>query len=55
VHGRDEVVVIAADEYRRLKGEITGESLVKALQSSPYREIDLTPDRSAMKVRGVEV
>jgi len=55
VHGRDEVVVIAADDYRRLKGEMTGESLIKALQSSPHREIDLTPARSAMKVRGVEV
>ena len=25
VHGRDEVVVIAAEEFRRLKGELTGE------------------------------
>ncbi len=55
VHGREEVVVITVDDYRRLKGEATGHALVKALQSSPHREIDLTPERSAMKVRGVAV
>ena len=55
VHGRDEVVVIAAEEFRRLKGEKTGQSLIKALQASPRREIDLTPTRSAMVVRGIEV
>ena len=41
VHGRDEVVVISADEFRRLKGERTGASLVAAMQASPYRDIDL--------------
>jgi prevent-host-death family protein len=55
VHGRDEVVVIAAEDFRRLKGEKTGQALIKALQASPCREIDLTPARSAMVVRGVAV
>jgi hypothetical protein len=55
VHGRDEVVVIAAEDFRRLKGEKTGQALVKALQASPRRDIDLTPARSAMTVRGVVV
>ena len=55
VHGRDEVVVIAAEEFRRLKGEKTGQALIKAIQASPRREIDLTPARSAMSVRGVKV
>ncbi len=55
VHGRDEVVVIAAEEFRRLKGEKTGQALIEAIQSSPRREIDLTPARSAMTVRGVTV
>jgi hypothetical protein len=53
VHGRDEVVVIAAEEFRRLKGDHTGKSLIGAMQSSPYREIDIEPRRSRMRVRDV--
>ena len=53
VHGRDEVVVIAAEEFRRLNGDKTGRSLIRAIQSSPRRDIDLTPSRSTMPVRGV--
>ena len=53
VHGRDEVVVIAAEEFRRLKGDLTGEALVAAMQSSPYREIDIEPGRSRLPVRDV--
>ena len=45
MHGRDEVVVIAADEFRRLKGERTGEALIAAMQSSPYRDLDIEPSR----------
>jgi prevent-host-death family protein len=55
VHGRDEVVVIAAEDFRRLKGEKTGQALIKALQASPCRETGFTPARSAMVVRGVAV
>lgn len=55
VHGRDAVVVIAAEDFRRLKGDRTGRDLIKALQASPRREIDLAPARSAMPVRGVTV
>ena len=53
VHGRDEVVVIAAEEFRRLKGEITGEALVAVMQSSPYPEIDIEPRRSRLPVRDI--
>ncbi|MGO9848658.1 MAG: type II toxin-antitoxin system Phd/YefM family antitoxin, partial [Methylocella sp.] len=35
VHGRAEVVVIAAEEFRRLKGAATGQALIDALQASP--------------------
>ena len=42
VHGRDEVVVIAVEDYRRLQGQQTGRALVEALQASPHPEIDLT-------------
>src|ERR1700686_1042514 len=53
VHGRDEVVVIAAEEFRRLKGDLTGRALIAAMQASPHRDIDLEPRRTAMPVREV--
>ena len=53
MHGRDEVVVIAAEEFRRLKGDATGRTLLEAMQASPYREIDIDQERSVMPVRDV--
>jgi prevent-host-death family protein len=53
VHGRDEVVVISAEEFRRLKGDLTGASLIAAMQASPHRDIELEPGRSPMPVREV--
>lgn len=53
VHGRDEVVVIAAEEFRRLKGRVTGKALVEALQASPCRDIEIGPGRSPLPVRDV--
>jgi len=53
VHGRDEVVVIAAEEFRRLKGDPSGEALIGAMQASPHRDVDIEPRRAAMPVRGV--
>src|ERR1700722_3305442 len=55
VHGRDEVVVIAAEEFRRLKGEVTGKALIAAMQASPHREIDLAPERLGLPVRDVSL
>ena len=57
LHGRDEVVVVDADEFRRLKGARTGELLVRAMQASPHREIEIEiePRRSAMPVRAVKL
>src|SRR6266700_555497 len=51
VHGRDEVVVIAAEDFRRLKGDLTGEALVAAMQASPYRDVEIEPGRAPMPVR----
>ena len=51
VHGRDEVVVISVEEFRRLQGNRTGEALVAAFRASPHQEIDLTPERKPMGVR----
>ena len=55
VHGRDEVVVIAAEEFRRLKGNVTGTALIDAMQASPHRDIELEPRRTPMPVRDVSL
>ena len=55
VHGRDEVVVIAAEEFRRLTGNVTGLALIEAMQASPYREVDLEPGRGPMPLRDVSL
>src|SRR5271170_3556165 len=55
VHGRDEVVVIAAEEFRRLKGDLTGQALIAAMQASPHRDIDIQPKRTPMPVREVSL
>jgi prevent-host-death family protein len=53
VHGRDEVVVIAAEDFRRLKGDVTGEALIEAMQASPCRDVDIAPKRGPLPVRDV--
>jgi prevent-host-death family protein len=55
VHGRESVVVVAAAEFRRLKGELTGEALIGAMQASPFPETELAPKRSRLPVRHVPV
>jgi hypothetical protein len=55
VHGRDEVVVVAAEEFRRLKGELSGATLIEALQASPYRDTDIEPRRAPMPVREIDL
>lgn len=53
VHGRDEVVVISAEDFRRLTGERTGEELIAAMQASPYRDLDTEASRATLPVRDV--
>ena len=55
VHGRDEVVVIAAEEFRRLKGSATGAALIAAMQASPHRQIDIAPARVRPPVRDMSL
>jgi prevent-host-death family protein len=55
LHGREAVVVIDADAFKRLEGARTGQLLIDALQASPHRKIDLEPARSAMPVRAVKL
>ena len=51
VRGRDEVVVLSAEEFRRLKGDRSGAALVEAMQSSPYRQDEIEPGRVRLPVR----
>jgi prevent-host-death family protein len=53
VHGREEVVVVAADEFRRLTGERSGRALVDAMQASPHRDVPLEAGRPRLPVRDV--
>jgi prevent-host-death family protein len=55
VHGREEVVVVAAEEFRRLKGDRTGAALIAVLQASPYRDVDIEPPRDRFSVRDVKL
>jgi len=55
VHGRDEVVIVAAEEFRRLQGNATGELLIKAIQASPWRDASLEPARQSMPVRDLSL
>lgn len=53
VHGRDAVVVISSEEFRRLRGAATGQALIDVMQSSPHRDVELAPKRGPMPVRDV--
>ncbi len=53
LHGRDAVVVVDAAEFKRLRGEHSGQQLVDALAASPQREVNLAPARAPMPVRDV--
>jgi prevent-host-death family protein len=55
VHGREEVVVVSVEEYRRVKGQPTGEALVKLLHDSPLRDIKMEREGTRSRVRGVEL
>jgi hypothetical protein len=46
--GLDATVVTSAKEIPRQKGKLTGELLVAAMQASPYRDIDIEPERGPM-------
>jgi prevent-host-death family protein len=55
VHGREEVVVVSVEEYRRAKGQPTGKALVELLQDSPLRDVKIERARSRGRVRDVEL
>ena len=53
VQGRVEVVVMSADEFRRLKGDLTGDALIAVMQAGPHPDIEIEPEWAAMPVRVV--
>ena len=55
VHGRDEVVVITAEDFRRLQGNRTGRDLIDVMQASPSPDVELDVSRAPMPVRDVEL
>ena len=55
VRGREEVVILSADEYRRLRGSGTGQDLIDLMAASPHRELEIAPEREAMPVRNVSL
>lgn len=55
VHGKEEVVVVSVEEYRRAKGQPTGAALVELLQDSPLRDVKIERVRSRGRVRNVEL
>lgn len=55
VGDREAVVVISAEEFRRLTGIATGQALIDVLQASPHRDIDLEPEPVMMTVRDVDL
>jgi antitoxin Phd len=55
VHGRDAVVVVAAEDYDRLRPALTGEAIVEALCSSPLRDVDFERLSVRAPVRDVEL
>lgn len=53
VHGRDEVVVLAAHEYRLLRGTATGQQLIDLMAASPHPKTEIAAPRAPMPVRDV--
>ncbi len=53
VHGKDAVVVVAADEWDRLKKPMSGRDLVDALANSPLRDVPF--ERVSVKARARDV
>ena len=55
VHGREEVIVVSVEEYRRVKGERTGAALVELLRDSPLRDVDFDREGTRAPVRKVKL
>jgi hypothetical protein len=54
VHGCDEAVILA-EEFRRLKGDLTGEALIAAMWAFAHRDVEIEPRRAPMPVREISL
>lgn len=54
VEGCGDVFVIAAEDFRRLQDDRTGRDLIDAIQSCPYRDMELDVLRAPMPVRDAQ-
>jgi prevent-host-death family protein len=55
VHGRDEVVIISADEFHRLLGDRRGQLLIDLMRDSPLRDLTIESAGVRSPVRGVKL
>ena len=55
VIGRDEVVIVSAEEFRRLNGEHSGAALIEAMRACPYPEIDFETNSDRLPALGVDL
>ena len=55
VRGEREVVIVAAEEYQRLKGYESGQVLIDALAASPLRDVDFDREPYRAPVRDIEL
>ena len=55
VRGREEVVVISVDEFRRAKGEPTGEVLVEVMQDPRARGFRIEHKSTRAPVRDLKL
>jgi prevent-host-death family protein len=55
VHGREEVVVVSVEEYRRMKGQPTGQVLIDLMQNSPLGDIEFEHARTPAIARRVKL
>jgi prevent-host-death family protein len=55
VHGREEVVVVAIEEYRRLTEERTGQALVDAFREAPAGDLQIEHEPTRGPVRDIEL
>ena len=55
VHGKDAVVIVAADEFERLRARATSNSLHELLSQSPLNRLELDAEGVRSPVREVEL
>jgi hypothetical protein len=55
VHGREAVVIVAAEDYDRLQPPLTGQAIVEALKHSPLGEVEIERVSVTAPVRDVEL